>query len=365
MRIVFVSPRAWDVATNRPGIHGGAELQVTRLARALAARGHAVTILTEGDPAHEAEVVMGVRVRQGWSPKQGLPFFGIFVAAKRLGDVIRSERPDVVILRAASPFVGLLADQAGRDGHRFVFMTSNDSNVDGRWEASANWRDRFLYRRGVTRAHLVITQTGEQTSRLSERFHVRGFRLHSAVPVLPQPAPIIQPDHVFWAGRFEPHKRPHLLLDLAHRAPDLTFRVAGWMPGNSDYARQFEEAGRQVSNIELVGHLSPVEMESGYLHAIALLSTAAHEGVSNTFLEAWRLGLPVVSMGSDPDGAIQQFDLGAYTADPDEVVAALRQIRDDPDRRAILAATTRRYMERHEEPLVVAQLESRLMEIIS
>ncbi len=365
MRIVFVSPRAFDVATNRPGIHGGAELQVTRLARGLAARGHAVTILTEGDPARSAEAVMGVRVRQGWSAKTGLPFFGIFTAANRLGDVIRSERPDVVILRAASPFVGLLADQARRDGYRFVFMTSNDSNVDGRWEASANWRDRFLYRRGVARATLVITQTGEQASRLSERFRLKGFVLHSAVPAIPHPAPVIQPNHVFWAGRFEPHKRPHLLLDLARHAPDLRFRVAGWVPGNLDYARQFEQEAGRVPNIELVGHLSLVEMEASYLHAIALLSTAAHEGVSNTFLESWRLGLPVVSMGSDPDGAIQQFDLGAYTADPDDVVAALRRIRDDPDRRLILAATTRRYMERHEEHLVVIQLESKLLEMAS
>jgi len=365
MRITFVSPQAWNVATDTPGIHGGAELQVTRLARGLAARGHEVVILTEGDDTAAEAVVMGVRVRQAWSARQGLPFFGVFTAAKRLGDVIRSERPDVVILRSASPFVGLLADQAHRDGFRFVFMISNDSNVDGGWEASANWRDRFLYRRGLTRAHAVITQTGQQSHRLASRYGVTGFLLHSAVPAIPHPAPLIHPEFGFWAGRFEPHKRPHLLLDLARRAPDLSFRVAGWVPGSLDYARQFEREARGCPNIGMVGHLSHEAMAESYLRSIALLSTAAHEGVSNTFLEAWRLGVPVVSMGSDPDGAIQQFDLGTFTREPAEVVAALRRLRDDPDRRAIINATTRRYMERHEEGAVVDRLEAHLLEMVS
>jgi len=365
MRIVFVSPRAWNVATDTPGIHGGAELQISRLARGLAARGHDVAVLTEGDAMAAEATVQGVRVRQAWSARPGLPFFGIFQAANQLGRAISAEHPDVVILRAASPFVGLLADQAHRAGFRFVFMTSNDSNVDGRWEASANWRDRWLYQRGVRRADSVITQTGEQSSRLAERFRVRGYLLHSAVPAIPHPAPTITPEHVFWAGRFEPHKRPHLLLDLARRAPDLKFRVAGWVPNDKEYARQFDSAARQLPNIEMVGHLTHEAMAESYRHSIALLSTAEHEGVSNTFLEAWRLGLPVVSMGSDPDGAIRQFDLGTFTSDPDKVVAALRHLRDDPDRRAIVSATTRRYMERHEEKAVVPLLESHLMELVS
>ncbi|HEX7878659.1 MAG TPA: glycosyltransferase family 4 protein [Candidatus Eisenbacteria bacterium] len=360
MRIVFVSPKAWLVATRRAGIHGGAELQVTRLARGLAARGHDVVIMTEGEPERPAEAVEGVRVKQAWSAEGGLPFFGIFGQGKSLNAAITAEKPHVVLLRAASPFVSFLADQARREGHRFLFMVSNDSQLDGRYEATSNFRDRDLWHKGLKKAHGVITQTADQTKKLKERFGIEGFHVPSAIAPTPDPAPAIIPEHVFWAGRFEEPKRPHLLLEIARKAPELPFKVAGWVPAKSDYAARFLAEAKELPNVELVGRLGYDAMDTTYMKSIALLSTAGPEGICNTFLESWRLGLPVISLTADPDEVICRYDLGLHSDDTGKVVDQLHSLRDDFTRRAIVSGNAWRYMKQHDERAVVDRLETYL-----
>jgi glycosyltransferase involved in cell wall biosynthesis len=364
MRIAFLLPRGYDLLSGRGGIHGGAELQVARLAGLLAARGHEVAVLTA---RHQGAVPLdadGVQLLPVYDERAGLPFLRTFAQARALSRALDEWRPDVVVQRGASPFTGLLARDATRRGHAFVFMLSNDSNVDGRYEAAANWRDRLLYRDGLRRASLVIVQTETQAALLRERYGIAGFHLPSAVPAVPDTLPLIAPRYVFWAGRFERHKRPHLVLDLARRARDLEFVVAGWVAGAVEYGRGFEAEAGGEPNVRLVGHRTHREMDTHYHEAIALLSTSEYEGFSNTFLEAWRLGLPVVSMGSDPDGTIERFGLGVHDADPDAVVDALRRFRDDAGRRAAVARAARAYMERHDETTVAVRLETRLLDLV-
>lgn len=366
MRIAFVMPRAYGLLSGLGGIHGGAELQVARLARRFAGRGHDVAVLTARPPGGAApRDIDGVHVVPAYDERSGLPFLRPFTQSRALESALDDFHPDVVVQRGASPFTGLLARHAARRGRTFVFMLSNDSNVDGRYEATANFRDRRLYRDGLRRAALVVVQTGRQAELLRERYGIAGFHLPSAVPALEGTLPLVRPAAVFWAGRFERHKRPHRVLDLARRARDLPFVVAGWVAGAVDYGRAFEAEAAGEPNVRLVGHRTHEQMDAHYREAIALLSTSEYEGFSNTFLEAWRLGVPVVSLESDPDETICRFGLGLHDADPERVVDALRAFRDDPARRAAVSRAARAYMERHDEATVTERFETRLLALLS
>jgi glycosyltransferase involved in cell wall biosynthesis len=364
VRIAFVMPKAWGLLSGQGGIHGGAELQVARLARLLASRGHEVAVVTARPDGAAPLDADGVSLLPAYDERAGLPFLRTFTQARAISRALDAWRPDVVLQRGASPFTGLLARDAARRGHAFVFMLSNDSNVDGRYEAGANFRDRRLYRDGLRRASLVVVQTETQATLLRERYGPAGFHLPSAVPAVPGALPLIVPRFVFWAGRFEPHKRPHRVLDLARRARDLEFVVAGWVAGAADYGRTFEAEAAGEPNVRLVGHRDHDEMDTHYHEAIALLSTSEYEGFSNTFLEAWRLGVPVVSLESDPDETICRFGLGRHDPDPDAAVEALRGFRDDAGRRAAVAKAARVYMERHDETAVTLRLETRLLDLV-
>ncbi|MFH1305122.1 MAG: glycosyltransferase [Candidatus Omnitrophota bacterium] len=68
-----------------------------------------------------------------------------------------------------------------------------------------------------------------------------------------------------------------------------------------------------------------------------LVSTAEFEGISNTFLQAWRRGIPVVSF-VDPDEIIAKNDLGIVVKSFEDLVTAVERLRkgiSDDDSRKI------------------------------
>jgi len=58
--------------------------------------------------------------------------------------------------------------------------------------------------------------------------------------------------------------------------------------------------------------VDPDEIHDYYRDAHCLVSTSAHEGFPNTFLEAWRVGTPVVSLAVDPARIAREEALGGF-----------------------------------------------------
>jgi len=59
----------------------------------------------------------------------------------------------------------------------------------------------------------------------------------------------------------------------------------------------------------------PDEIHQYYERALALINTSAYEGFPNTYLEAWRVGTPVLALSVDPDRFLQQGEPGEFLAE--------------------------------------------------
>jgi glycosyltransferase involved in cell wall biosynthesis len=194
----------------------------------------------------------------------------------------------------------------------------------------------------------VIVQTVTQQTMMAKHFRV-------AATVIPMPAPgPADADYqaptpaarrVLWVGRICMVKRPDRLVEIARACPELQFEVAG--PVYDDAcSRTAAAAAGALPNVSLLGAVAREQMDSLYRNASLLCCTSDYEGFPNTFLEAWSHGLPVVST-VDPDGVIEQRNLGRVASDTTTLVSAIRTLHGDPAAYAASSRAAREYFRAH------------------
>jgi glycosyltransferase involved in cell wall biosynthesis len=93
-------------------------------------------------------------------------------------------------------------------------------------------------------------------------------------------------------------------------------------------------------NVEWLGPVPFEETLSWFDRAATLVNTSpeGHEGFPNTFIQAWLRGVPVLTLGVDPDGVIREHDLGDVARDVDGLAATLSDLLADASGYARLAA---------------------------
>lgn len=98
------------------------------------------------------------------------------------------------------------------------------------------------------------------------------------------------------------------MLAVISQCPEQTFEIIG--PATDSAGDEAYKAMQKLSNTLIQGQLSHEETLQRIAHARALVNTSPMEGFPNTFLEAWSVGTPVLSLIVDPDAVIERFKLG-------------------------------------------------------
>ena len=137
------------------------------------------------------------------------------------------------------------------------------------------------------------------------------------------------PARVLWAGRIASGKRLEMLLDVAEAAPELHFDVAGGPTRPTPYSDEVLARAARMPNVTLHGRVERERMPALYEGAAFLCCTSTIEGFPNTFLEAWSVGLPVVST-FDPDHLIAERGLGATAPDAPGLLREMRALLASP-----------------------------------
>jgi hypothetical protein len=110
---------------------GGESVQQTLLARALARRGHEVSMVTADYGQTDAALWEGIRVYKAYRPEAGLPLLR-FVHPRWSGLWSALARADAQLYytSCAGMQVALLALFCARHGRRFVFRCASDADCD-------------------------------------------------------------------------------------------------------------------------------------------------------------------------------------------------------------------------------------------
>lgn len=319
--ICFVAHNAYGALADLDTGHiGGIERQQSLMAHWIADQGYEVSMITWDEGQGEC-VVGGVKVFTLGRREDGLP--GLRFFHPRWTGLVKAMKwadSDIYHYHCGDLGLGQVALWAKHHGKKTVYSVASDPDCDPQLPSLNPWRERVLYRYGLRHANLVVAQTLRQQEMLSA-----GFRVHSEV--IPMPGAGLanwdgacdsgkEIPHILWVGRFSQEKRLEWLLDVAEALPQYVFDVAGAANACTDYARTLQQRAESIQNVILHGRVTDHDLSTLYHRARLLCCTSVFEGFPNTFLEAWSIGLPIVST-FDPDNVITRQGLGkaAYTVE--------------------------------------------------
>jgi glycosyltransferase involved in cell wall biosynthesis len=348
MKICFVGATNLAVLATQYGQHaiGGEAVQQTLLARALARRGHEVSmaVLDHGQP--DGAEWHGIRVLATYRPGAGLPVLR-FVHPRWTGMWSALARADASLyyVSEAGMQVGLVALFCRRHRKRFVFRTASDADCDPSRLFVRFARDRRLYTFGLRRADAILVQSAAQARTLARNFGLAS-RVAGMLVEPPRAVDRARDIDVLWIGSMRRIKRPDRVLELAAALPAASFHVVGGAaPGQEALFREMQQAAAGRANLFLHGPLSYREANELYGRARVLVNTSEIEGFPNSYLQAWIRGVPVVTL-FDPDRLVEREGLGIAAAGPAQIAGALEILLGEPGAWQAASDRCRRFMAR-------------------
>ena len=331
--ICFVAPAGYPVLSGdrRLGFVGGAEVQQSLLAPALAERGYRVSMVSMNYGQREGEVVRGVRQLTMHAPDAGLPALRyLHPRLTSLWRALARADADVYYQRTSGALTGFVAAFARRHRRASLFAGAHDADFEPGLSLIRYARDRAVYRWGVRHVDRVIVQSERQRELCRSTFGRDALRIDSCYAHRGRPAR--HDGIILWVANAKRHKRPHLFLDLAAALPQYRFRLVGGPARGAEERAYFESLRRRaatLANVEMTGFVPLADIEPHFDGAALFVNTSLGEGFPNTFLQAWSRGMPTVSF-FDPQVQCDDAPVGIVAADPDAMrarVAALMSER--------------------------------------
>ncbi|SRR5581483_4744837 len=338
---------------------GGESVQQTLLGRALARRGHDVSMVVADLGQIDGAQWEAIRVFKAYRPDAGAPVLrfihprwtGLWTALKRAD-------ADVYYTSCAGMHVGLLALFCRRFRRRFVFRSASDTDCDSSRLLVRFARDRWLYAYGLRRADAILVQSAFQAATMARNYglasRVAGMLVEKAVPAATRDIDVL------WVSNIRQVKRPDRILELAERLPDWTFHmVGGSLSGEEALFRDVARACAAKTNVVFHGRLSYWETNDLYGRAKVLVNTSDVEGFPNSYLQAWSRGVPVVTL-IDPDGVIEREGLGIAGKSPAQLLAAIGHLLHDATAWKAASDRCRAFMAREygEDKVLAAYLDT-------
>jgi glycosyltransferase involved in cell wall biosynthesis len=318
LRWCFFSPgyRSVKVLGGDTSTSGGAEAQVAYLAAALAGLGHDVSLIFgDGQSSGRVEVISGVtciEAAPSWKNARSL---------RRMWRALDAAAPDVIYARLPSDFLWILSLFARqRRNVRFIYALANDLHCSI-W-SSYSYRKWFhcpLFALGLIGADTLAVQHEGQAQLLGPSLRGRVVQVPNLVRFIEvsprQLGPAIY--DAVWIAQIRPVKQLGVFLDMAAALPDLEFAIVGGrdpMASEGEFS-MLEDRISRLGNVKFLGPLRAEKVREILAQSRVLVNTSRAEGFPNTMLEAWSLGVPVVSLTVDPGGVIMKESLGRCSGD--------------------------------------------------
>lgn len=368
MKICILSEYARPIIADKDKKVGGAELQMTLLAKELTKRTYDVSFVTFCESCDLLEIFDGIKVYN--------PFYNQFSGYTylypqnmyKLLKTLKKINADIYIQRATTPLTGVIAFFAKLTNKVFLYSAASENDVSITLEIkSIKDLKKLAYKFGVKHCDYVLCQTSHQKQLLKQTIGKEGKVIKNLYPLskrehIPRKSSKLK---VLWVGRIAKEKRPELFLRLAKNIPEFQFWMIGGSTSNHAYYNKIKEDASRINNLEFIGLVPYDKINRYYEKSSILINTSLNEGFPNTFLEAWGNYVPVVSLGFDPDEIICNHKLGFHSKTFDQLVEKTKTLLTNQELCKEMGENGRRYVENEHEINYVVNKYIELFKVIT
>lgn len=331
--LCFVAPTAWPVVSGDRNIElvGGAEVQQSILARLFARAGYRVSMICLDYGQAPRTVINGITVYKTHPPDSGLPMLRfIHPRLSSTWRVMGDIDADIYYQRAAGMLTAVVAAFCRYRGKKSIYAGASDHDfIPGRQDIRYR-RDRWLFEQGLKMVDRRVVQNEIQQRYCLDYYGLPATIIPSCYELPPRRSIGIASD-VLWVGTLRRNKRPELFLELAGRLPQYRFVMVGGPdggPGDADYFAAIRRRAQALPNVEFTGFLPLDRVETHFERAAIFVNTSTHEGMPNTFLQAWARGIPTIAL-IDTGARLDDSPLYLVAKDVEAVAGEVERLFSD------------------------------------
>lgn len=347
-RICILSPCAYPLFDEHCTVQkiGGAELQLTLLARELADRGYQVNLIVDEFGQSQTVTFESIVLHKVALKYMGGSNFYLLPSWVKLISTLFRINADIHILKVPRSLLLPLGIYCRLRNRKLLFVGQTDTDINLEFlRKHEGLIPYWFYRLGMINVSATIAQNQLQADGFSKVFHKPASLIRSAVSA-PETNLDVKKSIVLWVGRNLQNKRPEYFAGLAKKLPQHQFvMIMAPEPNQSD--AQYRKLEQELNNFEYKGFLPFHETQKYFLRAKILVSTSDREGFPNVFLQAWQANCPVVSLTVDPDGVIKKYSIGKVSGNLDAMAADIDSLMTDDKLRKQMAKNGMAYIEEH------------------
>lgn len=298
--VCFVAPTAWPLFSGDKEIPvvGGAEVQQSLIAPALAKRGFKVSMIALDYGQEDRTTLKDVTVHKLYKPDAGIPVVRfIYPRLTTLWRVLGEVGADIYYQRSAAALTGFLAAYCKRHGKRAIYSGASDVDFLPTHPDIRYTRDRYIFQYGLRTVDRIFAQNATQQAWARANFGLDSVHVPNCYDA-PAGAKADPNGYVLWVATVREQKRPELFLELARRMPHHRFVMVGGHDTDRigmEYINHVREALKTLPNVEYRGFMPFADADRVFDGARVLVNTSSYEGFPNTFLQGWSRGVPTVA----------------------------------------------------------------------
>lgn len=323
---VFVWCSDIDNFFRNEGFVAGIQVQMSFWAKTFVAHGWDVYSFSSKGQYETIEGVHFISQKQpGFFRKLHISFLGELLSIWR-GIIIT--RPDVVLIRGAQRDVYLLSIICKLRRIKLVFMGASDVNfIKERDRIEGPKINTLLYRRSIKKTNYIVSQNTLQADSVKKYYNKETLIIPNIWVIDSSITSEKLKYDAIWVSNLSPVKQADWFLRLAKRLPEYRFALVGG-PRNKKCYDDIKDGAERISNLDFLGQRSFIETTKLISLSRILTCTSEHEGFPNTFLQAWAMGIPVIST-VDPNEVITQNGLGIFVENEEELYQSVKRLMEN------------------------------------